>query len=228
MLAGDLDDALALVAQAHASGGRRVSIGLLGNAAEILPGARAAREGRRAGRTSSPTRPPRTTSSTATCRSGWTVERWKAAQGRPPSTTRSRDAAGEVIAVHVRAMLDFQAMGVPVVDYGNNIRAGREGPRGRRTRSSSRGSCPAYIRPLFCEGKGPFRWVALSGDPEDIYRTDEAVKALFPANARVRRWLDMARERIRFQGLPARICWLGLGRTPPAGSRSTRWCAPAR
>jgi urocanate hydratase len=116
----------------------------------------------------------------------------------------------------VRAMLDFHEMRVPVFDYGNNIRqVARD--QGVHNAFDFPGFVPAYIRPLFCQGKGPFRWVALSGDPEDIYKTDEKIAELFPANARVRRWLDMARRRISFQGLPARICWLGLGERQAAG-----------
>jgi urocanate hydratase len=113
-------------------------------------------------------------------------------------------------------MLDFHRAGVPTVDYGNNIRQVAK-DEGVTDAFEFPGFVPAYIRPLFCEGKGPFRWVALSGDPEDIYRTDEKVKALFPGDAKLHRWLDMARERIQFQGLPARICWLGLGERHRAG-----------
>ena len=113
-------------------------------------------------------------------------------------------------------MLDFHAMGVPTVDYGNNIRQVAF-DRGVADAFAFPGFVPAYIRPLFCEGKGPFRWVALSGDPEDIRRTDAKVKALFPENRHVHRWLDMAGSRIAFQGLPARICWLGLGERERAG-----------
>ena len=113
-------------------------------------------------------------------------------------------------------MLDFQAMGIPTVDYGNNIRQVAF-DEGVKNAFDFPGFVPAYIRPLFCEGKGPFRWVALSGDPEDIYKTDAKIKELFPENKHTHRWLDMARERIAFQGLPARICWLGLGERHKAG-----------
>jgi urocanate hydratase len=113
-------------------------------------------------------------------------------------------------------MLAFQAMGIPVVDYGNNIRQVAK-DHGVANAFDFPGFVPAYIRPLFCAGKGPFRWVALSGDPEDIYRTDARIKELFPGNGHVHRWLEMARERISFQGLPARICWLGLGERHLAG-----------
>jgi urocanate hydratase len=114
------------------------------------------------------------------------------------------------MAVHVQAMLDFCHMGIPTVDYGNNIRQVAL-DEGVSNAFDFPGFVPAYIRPLFCEGKGPFRWVALSGDPEDIYKTDAKLKELFPQHKTLHRWLDMAQERIAFQGLPARICWLGLG-----------------
>jgi urocanate hydratase len=125
-------------------------------------------------------------------------------------------SAREAIANHVRAMLSFHAMRIPCVDYGNNIRQEAKNV-GVKNAFDFPGFVPAYIRPLFCEGRGPFRWVALSGDPEDIYRTDAKIKELFPQHAHVHRWLDMARERIAFQGLPARICWLGLGERDKAG-----------
>ncbi len=147
---------------------------------------------------------------------GWTVEQWKAASEDPSKHAELRDAAAQSCAVHVRAMLDFHEMGVPVVDYGNNIRQVAL-QQGVKNAFDFPGFVPAYIRPLFCEGKGPFRWVALSGDPNDIYKTDEKVKQLFPENQRVHRWLEMARQRIAFQGLPARICWLGLGERHLAG-----------
>jgi urocanate hydratase len=114
------------------------------------------------------------------------------------------------MAEHVRAMLDFHRMGIPVVDYGNNIRQ-MAFEEGVGDAFDFPGFVPAYIRPLFCRGIGPFRWAALSGDPEDIYRTDAQVKELLPDNAHLHKWLDMAKERISFQGLPARICWVGLG-----------------
>jgi urocanate hydratase len=113
-------------------------------------------------------------------------------------------------------MLDFQAMGIATVDYGNNIRQVAF-DQGVKNAFDFPGFVPAYVRPQFCEGRGPFRWVALSGDPEDIYKTDAKIKELFPHHAGVHRWLDMARERIAFQGLPARICWLGLGERHKAG-----------
>jgi len=148
--------------------------------------------------------------------SGWTVEQWRAAGKDPARHAELCAAAGRSCAAHVRAMLDFQAMGVPVVDYGNNIRQVAH-DEGVRNAFDFPGFVPAYIRPMFCEGKGPFRWVALSGDPEDIFKTDAKIKELFPGNTHTHRWLDMARERIAFQGLPARICWLGLGERHRAG-----------
>ena len=145
---------------------------------------------------------------------GWSVEEWLAAQADSSRHAELKAAAAKSCAEHVKAMLLFQAMGVPTVDYGNNIRQVAF-DEGVKNAFDFPGFVPAYIRPLFCEGKGPFRWVALSGDPEDIHKTDRKIKELFPNNHHVHRWLDMASERIAFQGLPARICWLGAGRTPP-------------
>jgi urocanate hydratase len=145
---------------------------------------------------------------------GWTVEQWVERRASDPAGTAR--AAKASMAVHVRAMLDFQKAGVHTVDYGNNIRQVAL-DAGVADAFAYPGFVPAYIRPQFCEGRGPFRWVALSGDPEDIHRTDAKIKELFPTNARVHRWLDMARDRIAFQGLPARICWLGLGERHLAG-----------
>jgi len=147
---------------------------------------------------------------------GWTVEQWKAAQQDPAQHARLKKEAAQSAAVHVQAILDFQQMGAKAVDYGNNIRQVAL-DEGVTNAFDFPGFVPAYIRPQFCEGRGPFRWVALSGDPEDIYKTDAKIKELFPQHARVHRWLDMARERIAFQGLPARICWLGLGERHLAG-----------
>jgi urocanate hydratase len=146
--------------------------------------------------------------------SGWSVERWEAAQKSDPKAVEA--AARASIVKHVEAMLAFHRAGVPTVDYGNNIRQVAK-DEGVADAFAFPGFVPAYIRPLFCEGKGPFRWVALSGDPEDIYRTDAKVKSLFPEDAHLHRWLDMARASIKFQGLPARICWLGLGQRHVAG-----------
>ncbi|MBX3603717.1 MAG: urocanate hydratase [Piscinibacter sp.] len=213
--AKDLDDALALVRE-HTERREAVSIGLLGNAAEVLP--ELAQRARAGG-----LRPDLVTDQTSAhdlingyLPVGWTVAQWRAAQADAAQHERLRQAAAESCAVHVRAMLDFHAMGTPVVDYGNNIRQVAF-DQGVRNAFDFPGFVPAYIRPLFCEGKGPFRWVALSGDPEDIRRTDAKIKQLFPGNAHVHRWLDMAGERIAFQGLPARICWLGLGERHVAG-----------
>ncbi|MGZ8319746.1 MAG: urocanate hydratase, partial [Telluria sp.] len=147
---------------------------------------------------------------------GWSVEQWKAAQKDPSQHARLVAEAAASCAVHVQAILDFHAMGVKAVDYGNNIRQVAL-DEGVKDAFAFPGFVPAYIRPQFCEGRGPFRWVALSGDPEDIYKTDAKIKELFPHHAQVHRWLDMARERIAFQGLPARICWLGLGERHIAG-----------
>ncbi len=213
--ARDVDDALELV-KFHCGRRDAISIGLLGNAAEILPElVRRAKEGG--------LRPDLVTDQTSAhdlingyLPVGWTVGEWKAAMQDPARHADLREQAGESCAAHVRAMLEFHQMGVPVVDYGNNIRQVAL-EHGVLNAFDFPGFVPAYIRPLFCEGKGPFRWVALSGDPEDIYKTDVKIKQLFPENQKVQRWLDMARERISFQGLPARICWLGLGERHLAG-----------
>ena len=213
--ARDLDHALALVRH-HVARREAVSIGLLGNAAEILP---QLVERAKAGGD----RPDLVTDQTSAhdlingyLPAGWTIEQWRAAQADASQHTRLKEAAAQSCAVHVRAMLDFHAMGVPTVDYGNNIRQVAL-DQGVKNAFDFPGFVPAYIRPLFCEGKGPFRWVALSGDPEDIRKTDAKIKQLFPHNTHVHRWLDMAGERIAFQGLPARICWLALGERHLAG-----------
>ncbi|WP_213600506.1 urocanate hydratase [Pseudoxanthomonas japonensis] len=201
--ATDLDDALARIAKYTATGEAK-SIALLGNAAEILP--ELVKRG---------VRPDAVTDQTSAhdpvhgyLPIGWTVEQWLAAQKSEPE--RVRDAAKQAMRVHVEAMLAFQQMGVPTFDYGNNIRQ-MAFDEGLQNAFDFPGFVPAYVRPLFCRGVGPFRWVALSGDPEDIYKTDAKVKELIPDDAHLHRWLDMARERISFQGLPARICWVGLG-----------------
>jgi urocanate hydratase len=139
---------------------------------------------------------------------GWTVDQWINMRGREPAAVEK--AARASMAVHVDAMLAFRSMGVPTFDYGNNIRQVAK-DEGVEHAFDFPGFVPAYVRPLFCRGIGPFRWVALSGDPEDIYRTDAKVKELIPDDPHLHRWLDMARARIAFQGLPARICWVGLG-----------------
>jgi urocanate hydratase len=213
--ARDLDDALALLAR-YTREKKAVSIGLLGNAAELLP---EILERAQAGGL----RPDLVTDQTSAhdlvngyLPAGWSVERWRAAQADAGQHAALREAAAASCATHVRAMLEFQALGVPTVDYGNNIRQVAF-DQGVANAFDFPGFVPAYIRPLFCRGKGPFRWVALSGDPEDIRRTDAKLKQLFPADAHLHRWLDMAGERIAFQGLPARICWLGLGERHRAG-----------
>jgi urocanate hydratase len=213
--ARDLDDALARL-QRYTAEGKAISIALLGNAAEVLP--ELVRRGR-----NGQLRPDLVTDQTSAhdlvngyLPAGWTVDRWKAAAADPSQHAELRAAAARSCAVHVQAMLDFQAMGVPTVDYGNNIRQVAF-DAGVAKAFDFPGFVPAYVRPLFCRGKGPFRWVALSGDPEDIRKTDAKMKELFPADAHLHRWLDMAGERIAFQGLPARICWIGLGERHRAG-----------
>jgi urocanate hydratase len=209
--ADDLDHALALIDEARAAR-KPVSIGLVGNAAEVLP--ELVRRN---------VRPHMVTDQTSAhdlihgyLPAGWSVERWRAAQADSAQHASLVDAAKQSIKAHVEAMLQFHAQGIPTFDYGNNIRQVAQ-DEGVRDAFAFPGFVPAYIRPLFCQGKGPFRWVALSGDPEDIRATDRKVKALFPDNAHLHRWLDMAGERIAFQGLPARICWLGLGERHLAG-----------
>lgn len=213
--ATSLDDALQRISRATAER-RPVSIGLLGNAAELMP------ELVRRARAGGP-RPDLVTDQTSAhdlvhgyLPAGWSVAQWHAAGADPAQHAALRQAAAESCRQHVQAMLDFQAMGVPVVDYGNNIRQVAH-DQGLANAFDFPGFVPAYIRPLFCRGVGPFRWVALSGDPEDIRRTDARMKALFPSNRPLHRWLDMAGERIAFQGLPARICWVGLGERHLAG-----------
>ena len=209
--ASSLDDALARL-ERYTAEGKAVSIALLGNAAEVLP--ELVRRG---------VRPDLVTDQTSAhdlingyLPVGWSVAQWQAAAADPAQHPALKAAAAQGCAVHVRAMLDFQGMGVPVVDYGNNIRQVAL-DEGVKNAFDFPGFVPAYVRPQFCEGRGPFRWVALSGDPEDIRKTDAKIKELFPTQERVHRWLDMASERIAFQGLPARICWLGLGERHLAG-----------
>ena len=193
------------------------SVGLLGNAAELLP--RFVELAKNGG-----PRPHAVTDQTSAhdlvngyLPLGWTVEQWEEARrGSDEERRRLVKAAAHSCAVHVQAMLDFHEMGVPTIDYGNNIRQVAL-DEGVENAFAFPGFVPACIRPLFCEGKGPFRWVALSGDPEDIRRTDAKVKELFPQHQALHRWLDQAAERIAFQGLPARICWLGLGERHLAG-----------
>ena len=201
--AADLDQALAMLDAAKRDA-KPVSIGLLGNAADIFP--ELVRRG---------VRPDVVTDQTSAhdplngyLPRGWTTAEWETRRERDPQAVTQ--AAQRSIVDHVRAMLDFHRMGVPTLDYGNNIRQVAK-DAGVADAFDFPGFVPAYIRPLFCRGVGPFRWAALSGDPEDIYRTDAKVKALLPDAAHLHNWLDMARSRIRFQGLPARICWAGLG-----------------
>jgi urocanate hydratase len=201
--APSLDAALKMIEDARAAN-KAVSIGVLGNAAEILP------ELLKRG-----VRPDAVTDQTSAhdlvngyLPIGWTVDQWLEMRTRDPAAVTA--AAQRSAAVHVKAMLDYHAMGIPVFDYGNNIRQVAF-DEGVKNAFAFPGFVPAYIRPLFCRGVGPFRWVALSGDPEDIYRTDAKVKELIREDTHLHRWLDMARERIAFQGLPARICWVGLG-----------------
>jgi urocanate hydratase len=213
--ATDLDDALARIRR-YTAEGKAISIALLGNAAEVLPElVKRGRDGQ--------IRPDLVTDQTSAhdlvngyLPAGWSVERWKAAAADPAQHAALRAAAAQSCATHVQAMLAFQQMGVPTVDYGNNIRQVAF-DAGVKDAFSFPGFVPAYVRPLFCRGKGPFRWVALSGDPEDIRKTDVKMKELFPQDAHLHRWLDMAGERIAFQGLPARICWIGLGDRHRAG-----------
>jgi len=204
-----LDEALALI-ERSTTDRKPVSVGLLGNAADILP------EMLRRG-----VLPDMLTDQTSAhdilngyLPSGWSVEDWDAKKVTGPDAVR--EAAGRSIAAHVSAMLEFQRRGVVTFDYGNNIRqVARE--NGVEDAFAFPGFVPAYVRPLFCRGIGPFRWAALSGNPEDIRKTDRAMKELFPENKSLHRWLDLAGERIAFQGLPARICWIGLGDRHRAG-----------
>ncbi len=201
--AKDLDEALAII-ERSIKDSKPVSVGLVGNAAEVLP------ELLRRG-----VRPDIVTDQTSAhdplngyLPKGWSLADWEMRRSADPKGVER--AARASMAEHVRAMLRFQQMGVPTVDYGNNIRQ-MALEEGVADAFAFPGFVPAYIRPLFCRGIGPFRWAALSGDPEDIYRTDAKVKELMLDNPHLHNWLDMARARIQFQGLPARICWVGLG-----------------
>jgi urocanate hydratase len=208
-----LDDALGLIADWTARGEAK-SVGLLGNAADIFPELVARMRG-------GGPRPDIVTDQTSAhdplhgyLPQGWRVADWRARQETDPKTVEA--AARASMKTHVAAMVDFWNAGVPTLDYGNNIRqVARD--EGLENAFAFPGFVPAYIRPLFCRGIGPFRWVALSGDPADIHATDAAMKRLFPDNAHLHRWLDMAADRIAFQGLPARICWIGLGDRHKAG-----------
>jgi len=201
--ATDLDDALARIAK-YTAAGEAKSIALLGNAADVLP--ELVRRG---------VRPDAVTDQTSAhdpvngyLPQGWTVEEWFDRRKSDPAGTAK--AAKQSMKKHVEAMLAFHQQGVPTFDYGNNIRQMAK-DEGLADAFAFPGFVPAFVRPLFCRGIGPFRWVALSGDPEDIYKTDAKVKELIPDDPHLHRWLDMAKDRISFQGLPARICWVGLG-----------------
>jgi len=203
MQAKDLDEALTIIERAGKEK-KAVSVAVLGNAAEMYP--ELVRRG---------VKPDAVTDQTSAhdpingyLPAGWTLAEWQEKRERDPKAVEQ--AAKESMAVHVRAMLDFWRQGIPTLDYGNNIRQ-RALDMGVKDAFDFPGFVPAYIRPLFCRGVGPFRWAALSGDPEDIYKTDAKVKELMPHDKHLHHWLDMARQRIHFQGLPARICWVGLG-----------------
>jgi urocanate hydratase len=204
-----LDEALAWVKEACARG-EALSVGLLGNAAEVFP--ELVRRGEH---------PDMVTDQTSAhdplngyLPAGWTLYEWEQRRGSDPKGVES--AAKHSMRIQVQAMLAFHRMGIPTVDYGNNIRQMARDD-GIADAFDFPGFVPAYIRPLFCRGIGPFRWAALSGEPEDIYRTDAKVKEIIPDDPHLHNWLDMARQKIHFQGLPARICWLGLGQRHRVG-----------
>jgi urocanate hydratase len=201
--ATSLEEALELLERARVRG-QPLSVGLLGNACEVLP------ELLRRG-----VRPDAVTDQTSAhdpvngyLPEGWSLEKWDRLRGADPGEVAR--AARASMRKHVAAMLEFQKLHIPVFDYGNNLRQ-MAFDEGLKDAFAFPGFVPAYVRPLFCRGVGPFRWAALSGDPQDIYRTDEKVRELVPEDTHLHHWLDMARERIQFQGLPARICWVGLG-----------------
>ncbi|MCO7227143.1 urocanate hydratase [Pleionea sp. CnH1-48] len=198
-----LDEALKMITEACEKG-EAISVGLLGNAAEVFPEL-----------VKHDIKPDMVTDQTSAhdplngyLPVGWTLEQAEELRQSNPEKVVAEAKAS--MALQVKAMLDFHAMGIPTFDYGNNIRQ-MALEVGVDNAFDFPGFVPAYIRPLFCEGVGPFRWAALSGDPEDIYKTDQKVKELIPDNPHLHNWLDMAREKIQFQGLPARICWVGLG-----------------
>ena len=201
--ADSLEQALKMIDEACAKG-EALSVGLLGNGGEILP--ELVKRG---------VKPDIVTDQTSAhdpvngyLPIGWSMEQWAIKRNTDPELVAAE--ARKSMAVHVRAMLEFHDQGIPTVDYGNNIRQ-EAFDQGVKNAFDFPGFVPAYIRPLFCRGVGPFRWVALSGDPEDIYKTDAKVKELIPHDPHLHNWLDMAKTRISFQGLPARICWVGLG-----------------
>ena len=207
--ADTLDEAMEMITRWTAAGEAK-SVGLLGNAADVFAEIHARG-----------IRPDIVTDQTSAhdplhgyLPQGWTMAEWKTKQETAPKEVEA--AARASMKVHVKAMVDFWNDGIPTLDYGNNIRQVAQ-DEGLENAFAFPGFVPAYIRPLFCRGVGPFRWVALSGDPEDIYKTDQKMKELFPENEHLHNWLDMARERIAFQGLPARICWIGLGDRHKAG-----------
>ena len=198
-----IDEALEIVDRSHKAG-KPISVGLLGNAAEVFPDMVARG-----------IRPDVVTDQTSAhdpingyLPAGWTLAQWEEARERNPKSVEV--AAKQSMAIHVQAMLDFHRMGVPTLDYGNNIRQMAK-DMGVADAFDFPGFVPAYIRPLFCRGIGPFRWASLTGNPDDIAKTDAKVKELIPDDPHLHNWLDMAKERIQFQGLPARICWVGLG-----------------
>ena len=208
-----LDEALALIDQ-WTKAGEAKSVALIGNAADVFP--EILKRAKAGGMT-----PDIVTDQTSAhdpvhgyLPQGWTVAEWRTKQETDPKAVEK--AARASMKVQVAAMVAFHEMGAPTVDYGNNIRQ-MALEEGLENAFAFPGFVPAYIRPLFCKGIGPFRWCALSGDPEDIAKTDAAMKRLFPENAHLHRWLDMAADRIAFQGLPARICWIGLGDRHRAG-----------
>jgi urocanate hydratase len=201
--AKDLDDALAIIEKSTKEK-KPLSVGVLGNAAEIFP--ELVRRG---------IKPDVVTDQTSAhdpvngyLPKGWSLAEWEAKREQDQKAVEK--AAKRSMVEHVKAMLDFHRMGIPTLDYGNNIRQMAK-EEGLENAFDFPGFVPAYIRPLFCRGIGPFRWAALSGDPEDIFKTDAKVKELLPDNKHLHNWLDMAKTRIKFQGLPARICWVGLG-----------------
>ena len=211
--ANTLDEALGMIAD-WTTNGEAKSVGLLGNAADIFPELYARMK-------NGGMRPDIVTDQTSAhdplngyLPQGWSVEQAKSARETDPKSIERASRAS--MKTHVAAMVDFWNAGVPTLDYGNNIRQVAL-DEGLENAFTFPGFVPAYIRPLFCKGIGPFRWVALSGDPEDIFKTDAAMKKLFPENQHLHRWLDMAADRIAFQGLPARICWIGLGDRHKAG-----------
>lgn len=204
-----LDEAMSIITDAVRNK-KAVSVGLLGNAAELLPEI-----------VRRQIRPDAVTDQTSAhdpangyLPAGWSVEKWLRMRASDPDVVA--EAASKSIAVHVSAMLDFHNAGIPTFDYGNNIRQVASG-QGVANAFDFPGFVPAYVRPLFCRGVGPFRWVALSGDPEDIYKTDAKVKELLPDDEHLHTWLNSARKRVHFQGLPARICWVGLGERDKLG-----------